>query len=91
MMHGILIFTMFCIIISNILRKGAYDMARRRHTRGARPQQSQRRQAPEESAAMAALKEKTSEIDRRDGYRSEGFQPKPRAIRRYEKYAGMGD
>lgn len=66
-------------------------MARRRHVRGARPQQTQRRQIPEESAAMAALKEKTSEIDRRDGHRGEGFQPKPRAIRKYEKYAGMGD
>ena len=43
-----------------------------------------------ESAAMAALREKTSEIDRRDGFRDSGFQPKPRAIRKYEKYANMG-
>lgn len=65
-------------------------MARRRKGGYARRPQVEAKPEPA-SAAMAALNARTSEIDRRDAFKSEPSGPKPRAIRRYEKYANMGN
>lgn len=45
-----------------------------------------------ENNAMQQLKEKAKEIDRREEYRSKrSYEKKPRAIRRFEKYANMSN
>ena len=67
-------------------------MARKHRARHASPRPAPAAKAEPVSGAMAALAARTSEIDRREeSRRDRDFQPKPRAIRRYEKYAGMGD
>ena len=45
-----------------------------------------------ENKSMSQLKEKAKEIDRREAYRSKkSYEKKPRAIRRFEKYANMSE
>lgn len=47
--------------------------------------------APAKSGAMAALAAQVEEVDRRDRFRHKDFEMKPRAVRKFEKYASMGE
>ncbi len=72
-------------------------MARRRTSRrkpynNSRPAEQPKAQAaPAQSGAMAALSAQVEEIDRRDKFRQKDFEMKPRAVRKFERYAGMGE
>lgn len=46
--------------------------------------------AEPKSEAMEQLRQQTAGIDARSGH-EKGFTPKPRAIRKYERFANMGD
>lgn len=58
------------------------------------PSQAPEPEAPVRSAAMQTLMAEADRIDKLDEERrkhGDGFVPKPRAVRRFEKYANMGD
>lgn len=56
--------------------------------------QEPKSEEPVRSAAMQTLMAEADRIDKLDEERKkhgDGFVPKPRAVRRFEKYANMGD
>lgn len=76
-------------------------MAYKKSRRGGKPRKTygrasgasapEAREAPGRSA-MDELAAMTAATDSREEHRSgDGFTPKPRAIRRYERLSGMGD
>ena len=67
------------------------NMGKRRSYSSGRKQFERKQEQKPDSSAMAELMAEAEETDRRAKYREEHQRvPKPRAVRRYERYSNMG-